>query len=110
MANTFSKEERVMFEEILEGYEDTLDISEHVKKYGTNGELMERSNDTFWRPAPYIMTSDDRVVGTQVNTADVKQLSVPSSLGFKKVVPWKTRCRKDVCKRQLLNVSHPTST
>jgi hypothetical protein len=89
MANTFSKEERVAFEDILEGFEDALVISRNVSKYGTNAQMMERANDTIWRPMPYIMSSQDRVVGTDITFQDVKQLSVPSNIGFQKSVPWK---------------------
>ena len=88
MANEFNKEERVAFEDVLEGFSDALTISRHVSKYGTDGQLMERGNDTIWRPSPYILTSQDRVVGTAVTAQDVAQLSVPSSLGFAKNVPW----------------------
>lgn len=88
MANNFSKEERVAFEDILEGFNDSMVISKNVSKYGTDGQLMERANDTIWRPQPYIMTSTDRTVGSAVSANDVKQLSVPSTLGYKKVVPW----------------------
>lgn len=89
MANTFSKEERVAFEDILEGFEDALVISRNVSKYGTNAQMMERANDQIWRPMPYIMSSQDRVVGTDITFQDVKQLSVPSTIGFQKSVPWK---------------------
>lgn len=89
MANTFSKEERVAFEDILEGFEDALVISRNVSKYGTNAQMMERANDQIWRPMPYIMNSQDRVVGTEITFQDVKQLSVPSTIGFQKSAPWK---------------------
>lgn len=88
MANNFSKEERVAFENILEGFNDALVISRNVAKYGTDGQLMERTRDTIWRPMPYILNSKDRAVRTPVTAQDVKQLSVPSTLGFKKSVPW----------------------
>lgn len=88
MANEFSKEERVAFEEILSGFNDALVMSRNVAKYGTDGQLMERTGDTIWRPMPYIVNSENRTVGTAVTAQDVKQLSVPSTLGFKKTVPW----------------------
>lgn len=89
MANEFSKEERVAFEDILEGFNDALVISRNVAKFGTDGQLMERANDTIWRPSPYILNSQDRIVGTDVAFQDVAQLSVPATLGYKKSVPWK---------------------
>lgn len=88
MANEFSKEERVAFDQILEGFDDTMVISKNVAKFGTDGQLMERANDTVWRPSPYILSSQDRTVGTPVTAQGANQLSVPSTLGFKKSVPW----------------------
>ena len=88
MANEFSKEERVAFEDILEGFHDSMVISRNVSKYGTDGQLMERANDTVWRPSPYILASQDRTMGTPVTPQDGTQLSVPSNLGFSKSVPW----------------------
>ena len=88
MANNFSKEERVAFEDILEGFNDAMVISRNVAKFGTNGELMERANDTIWRPMPYILNSQNRTIGTAVTPQDITQLSVPSRLTEKKNVPW----------------------
>ena len=88
MANSFSKEERVAFEDILSGFNDALTISRNVRKYGTDGQLMERADDTIWRPSPYIMTSQDRTIGSSVTAQAANQLSVPASLGNKKSVAW----------------------
>ncbi len=88
MANQFSKEERVAFEDILAGFNDRLVLSKAVSVYNTDSKLMERANDTIWRPMPYVLRSQDRVVGTPVTPKNGTQLSVPSSLGFKKSVPW----------------------
>lgn len=88
MSNNFSKEERLAFENILEGFNDALTISRNVSKYGTDGQLLERANDTIWRPMPYIMTSQDRTVGDAVTAQGATQLSVPSTLGYKKNVTW----------------------
>ena len=62
MPNFFSKEERVAFEDILQGFQDALVESKQVAKYGTDGTLMERANDTIWRPMPYILTSQSRTL------------------------------------------------
>ena len=59
MANSFSKEERVAFEDILSGFNDALVLSSLVMKYNTNGQQMERSSDTIWRPEPYMAQSFD---------------------------------------------------
>ena len=64
MSNQFSKEERVAFEAMLEGFQDALVLSRNVAKYQTDQRTMERSNDVIWRPQPYIATSFD---GTDQN-------------------------------------------
>ena len=43
MANAFSKEERVAFENILEGFQDALVLSRNVSVYNTDSTSMERS-------------------------------------------------------------------
>ena len=52
MANAFSKEEIVAFENILEGFNDALILSKNINIYNTNGVTMERARDTMWRPQP----------------------------------------------------------
>lgn len=88
MANNFNKEERVAFEQILEGFNDAMIISRNVAKFGTEGQLMERANDTIWRPMPYVLNSQTRTVGSAVTPQDVTQMSVPSQLTEKKNVSW----------------------
>lgn len=88
MPNFFSKEERVAFEDILGGFNDALVESKQVAKYGTDGQLMERANDTIWRPMPYILTSQSRTIGTAVTPQDVTQLTVPSRLNQRRNVSW----------------------
>ena len=83
MANAFSKEERVAFEDILAGFNDALVMSSLVNKYNTNGAMMERSSDTIWRPMPYIAQSYDGSDATS-NFGDNTQLAVPSTIGYQK--------------------------
>lgn len=83
MANAFSKEERVAFENILEGFNDALVLSSIVTKYNTNGQQMERSSDTIWRPMPYIAQSYDGSDATS-NFGDNTQLAVPATIGYQK--------------------------
>lgn len=83
MANSFSKEERVAFEDILAGFNDALVLSSLVNKYNTSGEMMERSSDTISRPMPYIAQSYDGADATS-NFGDNTQLSVPATIGYQK--------------------------
>ena len=54
MSNSFSKEERVAFEDILEGFNDALVLSRNVSVYNTDSSMMERTNNVIYRPQPYI--------------------------------------------------------
>lgn len=87
MANEFSKEERVAFEELLEGFNDAEVMSRNVRKYSTDQTMMERTSDTIWRPQPYIMNSFDGQDQTG-NFNDKTQLSVPATISIEKSVPW----------------------
>lgn len=87
MSNQFSKEERVAFEDLLEGFEDQLVLSKAVSRYGTDQTMMERTSDIIWRPQPYIATSFDGMDQT-TNFQGNTQLSVPATIGFSKSVPW----------------------
>ena len=87
MANEFSKEERVAFEDILEGFQDALVLSRNVSVYATDQSMMERTGNVIWRPEPYIMQSFDGTDQT-LNFKDATQLSVPATIGFNKSVPW----------------------
>ena len=87
MANAFSKEERVAFEDLLEGFQDALVLSRNVAVYNTDQQMMERTNNVIWRPQPYIATS---YAGTDMsaNFDDYTQLAVPATIGFGRSVPW----------------------
>ena len=90
MANAFSKEEIVAFEDILEGFNDALILSKNINIYNTNGVTMERARDTMWRPQPYIAQSFTRTVGSSIasSVSTMTQLSVPSTLGFSPCSAW----------------------
>ena len=88
MANSFSKEERVAFEDILEGFQDLQVLSRHVSVYNTDQTMMARTNNTIWRPMPYMAKSVTSTVGTPITYQNMTQLSVPSTIGFSKTVPW----------------------
>ena len=88
MANSFSKEERVAFEDILEGFQDLLVLSRHVSIYNTNQTEMARTNDTIWRPMPYIAQSITSTPGNAISYKNMTQLSGPSTIGFSQTVPW----------------------
>ena len=87
MANAFSKEEIVAFEDILEGFNDSLVLSKNVSVYNTDSTEMERSANIIWRPQPFVAQS---FAGTDqtTNFNDSMQLSVPATIGFNRSSPW----------------------
>lgn len=87
MSNAFNKEERIAFEQILEGFEDNLVLSRNTSIYATDQVLMERTSNVIWRPQPYIAQS---FAGTDqtANYSDQTQLSVPATIGYSRSVPW----------------------
>lgn len=87
MANAFSKEERVAFEDLLEGFHDALVLSNNVSIYNTDQTMMERTSDVIWRPQPYIAQTFDGTDQT-ANFQNMTQLSVPATIGFNKSSPW----------------------
>lgn len=87
MANSFNKEERVAFEDIIEGFNDQLILSNNVSIYNNNSTEMERAADIIWRPQPYIAQSFDGMDQT-ANFKNATQLSVPATLGYSKSSPW----------------------
>lgn len=96
MSNSFNKEERVAFEQILEGFQDALVLSRNVNVYNTDQAMMERTNDTIWRPMPYIADSIDAAAGTDISASfkDFTQLAVPATIGFNKAVPFSLNAKE----------------
>lgn len=93
MSNSFSKEERVAFEQVVEGFEDALVLSKNVNTLSLDQTTMERAGDVIWRPQPYIAQSFDGMDQT-ANFGDTTQLSVPARIGFSKSSPWSMNAKE----------------
>ena len=93
MPNAFNKEERVAFENILEGFQDALVLSRNVSVYNTDQSMMERANDVIWRPMPYVAQSFSGTNQTS-NFKDYTQLAVPASINTSRSAPWKMTARE----------------
>lgn len=88
MANTFPKEVRVRFQDVCEGFEDKLVMSNAVDVgYNGSAEMQERTNDEEWKPMPYIMNSYDGRDQSS-NFQDAHGLVVPVAVDTRKSVPW----------------------
>jgi hypothetical protein len=91
MASAFSKQETVLFDKQLAGFDDLLVLGRNVSLAQMDPVILERSQGlAFWRPVPYVSVSVDGPAGTDISSsfADVTQLSVPIGLGFDKTVAW----------------------
>ena len=89
MPNNFTRQEQVMFDEVLEGFDDALVIAKTARTYNPmDAEESARAGDRFWLPMPQIAASFDGFDQTS-NFGDLTELSVPVTIGFHKVVPQK---------------------
>jgi hypothetical protein len=86
-ANSFSKEERVAFDQVFEKFEDGLVISNLFKKYTLDDVMAERTGNTLWRPMPYIAQSFTGLDQSANFNRNYTQLSVPTTLGYSHSVP-----------------------
>lgn len=87
MANSFNKEEVVLFEKVLERFEKDLTLSQNCSRYTPDATGMQRQGDTYWRPMPFIAETVD---GMDISGlyGDLKGLSVPGTLSHINNVPW----------------------
>lgn len=86
-ANDFSKEERVAFDNLMEGFEDALVISRHVTYKKLAPQMAERTGDQMWFPQPYILPSYTGVDQTG-NFHAVAQRVVPMVIDQEICVPF----------------------
>lgn len=87
MANAFSKEEIVFFEQVLEGFDPNNITARQVDKFMPPSTQFERSALTVHRPMPYITLGTEGLVLASGAFADRTQLTVPSSLNANDSAP-----------------------
>jgi hypothetical protein len=84
VANQFTKEERIMFDKVVEGFDDGLVIAKAAEKYTPlPDQQMARVGDKVWIPAPYISASYDGFDQT-ANFGDMTEMNIPISIGYHK--------------------------
>ena len=87
MATSFTKQEQVMFDKLVDGFDDMLVIGKAATKYGfENDQQAVNAQDKFWVPAPMIGFSYDGFDQT-ANFDGLTELNVPATVGFHKSVP-----------------------
>lgn len=112
MATNFSREEKIIFDEMIEGFEDSLVIAKEVTKFTPPGaQDMMRYGDKVWLPVPMIGSSYDGFDQTS-NFDGLTETSVPVTVGFHKSSPktlssknlrneWALRQYADAAKQKL---------
>ncbi len=80
MANAFSKEEIVFFEQVLQGFQPNNITSKQVMKFKPASTQFERSALSVHRPIPYITLGTEGLTLAGAAFADRTQLTVPSTL------------------------------
>lgn len=84
---SFNKNEVVMFEKALEGFQDGLVVSQLFGTFNVDDVTSERAGDILWRPQPYIVQSFSGNDASANFNRNHTQLSVPTSLGLQRHVP-----------------------
>jgi hypothetical protein len=80
MANAFSKEEIVLFEDVVAGFDPNNITAKQVSKFMPPSTQFERSALSIHRPVPYITLGTEGLVLAAGAFADRTQLTVPSTL------------------------------
>lgn len=87
MATSFTKEEQVMFDKVIEGFDDLLVVSKGFDLYDSlTAQEAVNAGDKFWVPAPMIGFSYDGF-DQAANFDGLTQLNVPASVGVHKAIP-----------------------
>lgn len=102
MPSSFTKQEQVMFDDLIEGFDDLLVTARLATKYDVpSPQEMLRARDQFWIPAPMIGSTFDGFDQTS-NFGDLTETQIPVSIGYHKVDPRKFSA-KDMRNQQALN-------
>lgn len=84
MANDFNRETRIMFDTMIEGFDDELTTGKLARPFRPNSDTeMQRQGDTMWLNVPNIAASYDGFDQT-ANFGDIAEMAVPLQIGFHK--------------------------
>lgn len=87
MPTSFTKQEQVMFDKVIEGFDDLLVISKGFELYDPlTAQEAVNAQDKFWVPMPMIGKSYDGF-DQSANFDGLTQLNVPATVGYHKAVP-----------------------
>lgn len=87
MANAFTTQEQVMFDDMVAKFDDALIIGKLATKYPVpGGEAMERAKDAFWIPSPMIGSTFNGFDQT-ANFGSLTETEIQVSIGYHKSDP-----------------------
>lgn len=87
MANSFNREEVILFEKVLEKFDSDNTVVKQAGKFTQPGAEMQRRGDTVWRPQPQISTTVDGLDITG-NIGSITGMAVPATLSTISNVPF----------------------
>lgn len=87
MANSFNREEVILFEKVLEKFDSDNTVVKQAGRFTQPGAEMQRRGDTVWRPQPQISTTVDGLDITG-NIGSITGMSVPATLSTISNVPF----------------------
>ena len=87
MANSFNREEVILFEKVLEKFDADNTVVKQAGRFNQPGAEMQRRGDTVWRPSPQISTTVDGLDITG-NIGSITGMVVPATLSTISNVPF----------------------
>lgn len=87
MANSFNREEVILFERVLEKFDSDNTVVKQAGRFTQPGAEMQRRGDTVWRPQPQISTTVDGLDITG-NIGSITGMAVPATLSTISNVPF----------------------
>lgn len=87
MANSFGKEEIILFEQVIAGFDPNNITARKVSKFQPPSTAFERSGLTVNRPQPYISVVNEGLTLVSADFADITQLTIPSTLNANDSAP-----------------------
>lgn len=87
MANSFNREEVILFEKVLEKFDSDNTVVKQAGSFSQPGAEMQRRGDTVWRPTPQISTTVDGLDITG-NIGSITGMVVPATLSTISNVPF----------------------
>jgi hypothetical protein len=78
MANAFTKDLEIMFDNMVEGFDAACVLSSQVAKFSPDGQSMQRAGDVIYRPQDYHMNTVSGLDVSGATPTDLIQRQIPA--------------------------------